>query len=115
VHIEPVPPLDPEVQTLLFRVCQEALANVVKHAGASDALLRLGTRGGRVQLTVWDNGAGFDVDSAHGAGSRGVAAGLSGMRERLALYGGELRVDSNADSGTWLRASVPVALPGRSA
>ena len=115
VHIENLPALDPEVQTLLFRVCQEALANVVKHAEASDALLRLGARGGRVQLTVWDNGAGFDVEAAAGSGRRGLAAGLSGMRERLALYGGELRVDSDADSGTWLRASVPVAMGGRAA
>jgi len=113
VHLDPVPELDAEVQTLLFRVCQEALANVVKHANASDALLRLGARAGYVQLTVWDNGPGFDVANAAGAGRRGMAAGLSGMRERLALYGGELRVDSDADSGTWLRASVPVAVPGR--
>jgi two-component system NarL family sensor kinase len=113
VHLDPVPELDAEVQTLLFRVCQEALANVVKHAQASDALLRLGARAGRVQLTVWDNGAGFDVEAAASAGRRGLAAGLSGMRERLALYGGELRVDSDADSGTWLRASVPVQSPGR--
>jgi signal transduction histidine kinase len=115
VHIDNIPPLDQEVQTLLFRVCQEALANVVKHAQASDALLRLGARGGHVQLTVWDNGGGFDVDAATGAGRRGLAAGLSGMRERLALYGGEMRVDSDAESGTWLRASVPVRLPGRAA
>ena len=115
VHLDEVPELDPEVQTLLFRVCQEALANVVKHADASDALLRLGARGGRVQLTVWDNGSGFDVAAAAGSGRRGLAAGLSGMRERLALYGGELRVDSDADAGTWLRASVPARLPGRAA
>jgi signal transduction histidine kinase len=115
VHIDALPELDAEVQTLLFRVSQEALANVVKHANASDAMLRLGARAGYVQLTVWDNGPGFDVASAAGAGRRGLAAGLSGMRERLALYGGELRVDSDADSGTWLRASVPVQLPGRAA
>lgn len=115
VHIDAVPDLDAEVQTLLFRVCQEALANVVKHANASDAMLRLGTRSGYVQLTVWNNGPGFDVASAASAGSRGLAAGLSGMRERLALYGGALRVESDAESGTWLRASVPVALPGRPA
>jgi len=66
-------------------------------------------------LTVWDNGVGFDPASAASAASRGAAAGLSGMRERLALYGGELRVDSDADSGTWLRASVPAAMGGRAA
>ena len=113
VHLDPVPELDPELQTLLFRVCQEALANVIKHSSASDALLRLGARGGRIQLTVWDNGMGFDPGAAAGAASRGAAAGLSGMRERLALYGGQLRVDSDADAGTWLRASVPVAMAGR--
>ena len=115
VHLDPLPELDAEVQTLLFRVCQEALSNVVKHANASDALLRLGARGGRVQLTVWDNGSGFDVANAAGSGRRGLAAGLSGMKERLAIYGGEMRVDSDADSGTWLRASVPVSQPGRAA
>ena len=115
VHIDTLPDLDPELQTLLFRVCQEALANVLKHSGATDALVRIGTRGGRVQLTVWDNGVGFDPASAAGAASRGAAAGLSGMRERLALYGGELRVDSDAEAGTWLRASVPLAMPGRMA
>ena len=46
---------------------------------------------------------------AESAARRGSAAGLSGMRERLALYGGALRIDSDAESGTWLRASVPAA------
>jgi signal transduction histidine kinase len=81
VHVDPVPELDPEVQTLLFRVCQEALANVVKHANASDALLRLGARGGRVQLTVWDNGAGFDVEAAAGSAAAAWPRAVR-MRER---------------------------------
>jgi two-component system sensor histidine kinase UhpB len=112
VHLEEVPALDAEIQTLLFRVAQEALANVVRHARASDALLRLGARGGRVSLTVWDNGSGFDVEAAESAARQGRGAGLSGMRERLALYGGALRIDSGAESGTWLRISVPATLPG---
>jgi signal transduction histidine kinase len=115
VHLEPVPELDPELQTLLFRVCQEALANVVRHSQATDAMLRLGARGGRIELTVWDNGCGFDVASAAGAAARGAAAGLSGMRERLAIYGGLLRIDSDAEAGTWLRASVPSTVDGRGA
>jgi two-component system sensor histidine kinase UhpB len=112
VHLEDVPALDAEIQTLLFRVAQEALANVVKHANASDALLRLAVRGGRVSLTVWDNGGGFDVAAAEASASRGRASGLSGMRERLALYGGALRIDSAPDSGTWLRISVPAQASG---
>jgi two-component system sensor histidine kinase UhpB len=103
VHLESTPALDPELQTLLFRVCQEALTNVARHARASDALVRLDHRGGRLLLTVWDNGGGFDV---------AAAAGLSGMRERLALYGGALRLDSDPETGTWLRASVPLSAMG---
>ena len=107
VHLEEVPPLDPEIQTLLFRVSQEALANTVKHTRASDALLRLGARGSRVLLTIWDNGGGFDVAAAERAARQGRGSGLAGMRERLSLYGGALRIDSDAESGTWLRISVP--------
>jgi signal transduction histidine kinase len=112
VHLEPIPVLDAELQTLLFRVSQEALSNVLRHSRATDALVRLGHRGGRLLLTVWDNGAGFDVAAAEHSARRGSAAGLSGIRERLALYGGELRIDSDAESGTWLRASVPSNLAG---
>jgi signal transduction histidine kinase len=115
VHLEEVPALDPEIQTLLFRVTQEALANVVKHANASDALVRLSTRGGRVSLTVWDNGSGFDVAAAEAGARQGRGAGLAGMRERLALYGGALRIDSEPDSGTWLRISVPAGIVGGAA
>jgi signal transduction histidine kinase len=112
VHLEDLPALDPEIETLLFRVSQEALANTVKHAGATDALLRLGTRAGRATLTVWDNGGGFDVEAAERAARQGRGSGLAGMRERLAIYGGALRVDSDAESGTWLRISVPVTAAG---
>jgi signal transduction histidine kinase len=112
VHLEEVPTLDAEIQTLLFRVTQEALANVVKHADASDALVRLAIRGGRISLTVWDNGSGFDVAAAEANSRQGRGSGLAGMRERLALYGGALRIDSEPDSGTWLRISVPVTGAG---
>ena len=112
VHVEELPALDAEVQTLLFRVTQEALANVVKHARASDALVRLAVRGGRVALTIWDNGEGFDVAAAEAAASQGRGSGLAGMRERLALYGGALRIDSAPESGTWVRISVPAGAGG---
>ena len=108
LHVDPMPTLDADVQTLLFRVAQEALANVVRHAGASDAMLRLSQRAGLVQLTVWDNGRGFDPAQALRAGSAGLAAGLSGMRERLRLHDGTLQLESGGDSGTWLRASLPL-------
>jgi two-component system NarL family sensor kinase len=110
LHVDPLPALDPDLQTLLFRIAQEALNNVVRHAQARDAMLRLSQRAGLLQLTVWDNGVGFDAAQALRAGSAGLAAGLSGMRERLRLHDGTLQLDSGGDNGTWLRASVP--LPG---
>lgn len=108
LDIESVPALDVDLQTLLFRVAQEALANVVRHAQASEALLRLATRAGRVMLTVWDNGVGFETRAAASAASEGRSAGLSGMRERARLYGGDVQIESGADIGTRLRASFPL-------
>jgi len=107
--VENVPPLDSDLQTLLFRVAQEALSNVVRHAQASEVLLRLATRAGRVMLTIWDNGVGFETAAAATAASEGRSAGLAGMRERARLYGGELQIESGADTGTWLRVSFPLA------
>jgi signal transduction histidine kinase len=111
--IDALPPLDADLQTLLFRVAQEALANVVRHAQASEVLLRLATRAGRVMLTIWDDGVGFEPLLAASAASEGRSAGLAGMRERARLYGGELQIESRAEAGTWLRASFPLPAPGR--
>ena len=116
LEVDALPPLEPELQTLLFRISQEALANVVRHARASEVMLRLATRAGRVLLTIWDDGVGFDPQLAASAASAGRSAGLVGMRERARLYGGELQIESGADTGTWLRASIPLpaAAPERS-
>lgn len=102
VEIEPLPPLDGERQTLVFRVAQEALNNIAKHAQARSVLLRLVEREGRLQLQIVDDGVGFDP-SARPSGS-----GLSGMRERLRLFQGTLEVHSAPGHGTRLRAVVPL-------
>jgi signal transduction histidine kinase len=106
--IEKLPPLDADLQTLLFRIAQEALANVVRHAQASDVMLRLATHAGRLLLTIWDNGIGFETAVAASAARAGTSAGLAGMRERVRLYGGNLQIESGADTGTRLRASLPM-------
>ena len=111
--IDALPQLDPDLQTLLFRISQEALANVVRHARASEVLLRLSPRGGRVMLTLWDNGVGFDTAAAARAAATGRSAGLAGMRERVRLHGGELQIESGGDTGTWLRATIPLSVPSR--
>ncbi len=104
LEIEPLPPLDGELQTLLFRIAQEALNNVAKHAAAGSVLLRLVAHGRTLQLQVIDDGRGFDVERAIGAGG----SGLGGMRERLRLFGGLLELHSSAGRGTRLRATVPL-------
>lgn len=104
VEVEPLPPLDGELQTLLFRVSQEALNNALKHAGAHSVLLRLVVRDEQVQLQVIDDGRGFDVAAAANAGG----SGLGSMRERLRLYGGQLELRTSPDSGTRLRATIPL-------
>ena len=106
VEIEDLPALDDDLQTLLFRVAQEALNNTAKHAHARTVLMRLIARGGLLQLLVADDGGGCDPEVALRAGG----SGLSGMRERLRLYEGSLELHAAPGTGTRLRAVVP--LPG---
>jgi two-component system NarL family sensor kinase len=95
-----------EVKTALFRVTQEALTNVAKHAGAAQVrvVLRFDAEG--VELAVSDDGRGFDVEAVLGHPTRGL--GLRHMRERLAAIGGRLDLQSRVD-GTRLVATVPDA------
>jgi signal transduction histidine kinase len=86
--------LSEEVQTALFRVVQEALTNVTRHADAESASVVLTAREGRVRLVVEDDGHGFDPSAPT---SR---LGLAGIRERVGLLGGRLRVESSPDAGT---------------
>ncbi|MFD0739486.1 sensor histidine kinase [Lysobacter koreensis] len=108
LEIEPLPMLDGDLQTLLFRVAQEALNNAAKHAGAGHVLLRLVARGGNLQLQVVDDGRGCDPEAALRSGG----SGLGGMRERLRLYDGRLELHSAPGEGTRLRAVVPFATRG---
>ena len=88
--------LSPDAEVTFYRVAQEALNNVAKHAHASRVDVILETRDSSVVLLVEDNGAGFDTSAA--ASSRGV--GLLGMRERAAAVGAELDVESRPGDGT---------------
>jgi signal transduction histidine kinase len=92
----------PEAETTLYRVIQEALTNVVKHAGASRVSILLQRKQGAVVAVVEDDGSGFDPDA-----TREDALGLAGMRERLALVGGKLQVESSPGRGTTIAAEVP--------
>jgi len=107
LQLEAAPELDAELQTVLFRVAQEALANTSRHARARHALVRLARRANLAVLTVWDDGTGFEVAAAEQRARLGEAGGLSGMRERVRLLDGQLQVESGPQ-GTLVRASLPI-------
>jgi signal transduction histidine kinase len=96
-----VRPLPTGIEVVLLRVCQEALANVRRHAGAREVRVRLTYADVRVQLTVVDDGDGFDATAANGG------YGLRGMRERVAQVGGVLEVRTKPGAGTEVCAEVP--------
>jgi signal transduction histidine kinase len=95
--------LPPEVETAIYRIVQESLTNVVKHAQASRVSVFLTRNDGRIKAVIEDDGAGFDPATATGGG-----IGLVGMRERIELLDGSLAVESSASSGTTIAVEVPV-------
>jgi len=95
--------LSPEVETTLYRIVQESLTNVAKHAGATRVSVLLVRRPRGVSALVEDDGHGFDPESATTAGM-----GLVGIRERLALLEGRLTIESGRGAGTSLVAEVPL-------
>jgi PAS domain S-box-containing protein len=100
--------LDPGTETILYRVLQEALVNVAKHAGASHVEVLLERRSDHVSLIIEDDGQGFDDTSTSGAGHRRL--GLVGMRERAALVGGTVVIESQPGQGTTVFARIPARL-----
>lgn len=96
--------LDAEVETLLFRVAQEALSNALRHSGAGGASVELErTAAGRLRLAVRDRGSGFDPRAATAV----AGSGLAGMRDRVELFGGRLAVDTAPGRGTAIAVELP--------
>jgi two-component system NarL family sensor kinase len=96
------------VEAELYRIAQEALTNVQRHAGATEVLLTLRAQAGRIAIAIRDNGTGL----TSAAGAVGDSFGLVGMRERARLLGGTLRVESQPARGTTIRASIPLTGEG---
>jgi signal transduction histidine kinase len=97
-----------EVATTCFRIAQEALTNVARHAAATKVTMELSRRGTVLELVVRDCGRGFDAARASLGAAGGESLGLLGMRERAALVGGSLTIDSTPGSGTEVRVQLPV-------
>lgn len=100
--------LPAEVETILFRIVQEALSNVARHAQASQVAVSLDQMGNQISLKVCDNGVGFDPAQLS-ADESGRGLGLVGMRERAALVGGTCEIESKPGRGTCITASLPIA------
>jgi len=96
----------PEAETALYRIVQEALTNVVKHAEARRVSITLVRKGESAVVVVEDDGRGFEPEAV-----RDGALGFVGMRERVELVGGRLAVESSPGAGTTLVAEVPVQRP----
>jgi signal transduction histidine kinase len=101
---ENVPRLNEAVSTAAYRIAQEALTNVARHAGAGRVKVRLRSNNGFLMLTVVDDGRGFDA--LHLSESEGL--GVAGMRERATLVGGSLDVKSRPRKGTRVQLTVPL-------
>ncbi|NOX55881.1 MAG: sensor histidine kinase, partial [Planctomycetes bacterium] len=93
------------IDIAVYRIVQEGITNIVKHAGAKRATIRIVYNTDRVALTIEDDGKGFDTSKPHH--SHG-ALGLLGMQERVTLLGGSFRVESRPGNGTRVLVEVPV-------
>jgi signal transduction histidine kinase len=95
--------LPPEIEITVFRIIQEALLNVARHAGVSEVSVRLACRGGALHLEIEDDGCGFDparVDQP--------SSGISDMQDRAYLAGGMVTVDSSPGAGTCVSCQLPI-------
>jgi len=95
----------PDVETAAFRIVQEALTNVARHAGVSRVTVRAWADAASLEVQVTDEGRGFNADAAM---AQGTSSGLAGMRERAVLLGGSLSVESAPGTGACLSAHLPL-------
>jgi signal transduction histidine kinase len=107
-----LPALGEPLQTVLYRVAQEAISNALRHSGSPEVCVRLAAQRRSVVLEVTDSGQGFDPAGPAGPGG---GLGLRSMRERAASAGGALAIDSRPGGGTTVRLTVPLPQARRAA
>jgi signal transduction histidine kinase len=98
----------PEVEVTCFRVAQEAITNIMRHAQARQVSVQLVHGPGELEMTIRDDGVGFDVQAAHERAAQGASLGLLGMQERAELVGGRIDIVSAPGRGTEIRARFPL-------
>lgn len=104
--------LPKELETVLFRIAQEAVGNISRHASASQVNIHLDCYHDQVHLVIEDNGQGFDPNAVQPAQDGTQGLGLAGMQERASLVGGQVRISSQPGHGTRIEVEVPVLLEG---
>ncbi len=100
--------LNPELETALYRVIQEALTNVAKHARADDVHIHLGCEDSAIIVTITDNGTGFDPQKVLGADLKRRGYGIIGMQERVSSFGGRIDIRSRRGAGTQISIEIPL-------
>ncbi|MBI2294340.1 MAG: PAS domain S-box protein [Betaproteobacteria bacterium] len=98
-----------EIEIACFRIAQEALTNIVRHAGARNVRIKLASGGGALCLAVSDDGRGFDYSATRVRAARGGSIGLLSMEERAALAGGRIEISTAPNAGTMLHAVFPLS------
>lgn len=98
--------LTPEIETALYRIAQEALNNIAKHAQATQVAIVLERRADQVSLIIEDDGVGFDLQQLLSADDIGL--GLVGLRERAALFGGTVEIESQLNEGATIVVRIPI-------
>jgi signal transduction histidine kinase len=100
-----------ELETACFRIAQEALTNVARHARAKTVTVRLSRNRDYLILLVEDDGVGFDIDAGQGHAPANATLGLRGMQERAHAVGGRVKIDSATNKGTQVFVELPIAMP----
>jgi signal transduction histidine kinase len=106
--------LEPDVTIACFRVAQEALTNIARHAKAHNVEVTLEQRNKEIFLSIRDDGVGFDFARALANAIHGKSFGVLGMQERVALFGGTLEFDSATGKGTTVNVRLPLRVPENS-
>jgi two-component system, NarL family, sensor kinase len=105
---QPFVAIDGDLATLVFRVVQESLSNVAKHAAAKNVVVALRRRNAALVVVVSDDGKGCDASSAFASSGEGRSSGLGGLRDRVRLFGGALGIESGSGGGCAVTAQFPL-------
>jgi two-component system sensor histidine kinase UhpB len=106
-HERPLARLAADIETACFRVVQEALTNITRHAGAQQVEIWLGRQDDQVVLRIADDGRGFNLEEMRARAVAGESIGVLGMRERATLVGGELTIESTPGEGCTVQLTAP--------